>query len=269
MSKTKREPRARAGKTDPATLGNDAAGRPIPVPGSNAVPAPNEATPDASPEEAAQTARVSAVAAAILAVLEGDAALELDLAARKAAGQVATWARVVGQVAEVANDATLGTLKHRGALVADVLDRVKAAGMTAGAGPLKSRTSQYAADLSKAARAMKADKPIPAELWNGSRDAWNRATFWAEAGAKSKKGRKPAGKTAQAGGKPADKPGAETVGSAAVKAVKGKAGAKLDALLSEVVAQLHGDFLNEFIDAARELGQAILARQAQAGTGTK
>ena len=256
--------------TKPGTLGNDASGNPIPVPGANAVPAPNEVRGIPSVEDAAQTARVASVAAAILAVLEQDAALEVDLASRKAAGAESAWSGVMGQVASVATDATLGTLKHRGALVADVIDRVKAAGLTAGPGPLKARTSQYGADLSKVARALKADKDIPADLWKASRTKFNEATFWSDAGAKSTRGRKPAGKVNQTGGKPdaGKASSAESIGAAAVSSFKVKEADALSEVL-KLVDGLRGPFRKEWLDGAKELALAIAARQAQAGTGTK
>jgi hypothetical protein len=258
----KRETRAAARaaqKEEAANLGRAANGDVIPVPGAGAVPAPNIAQPDQKPEEAAQTALVSKVAAAILAALETDAALETELANRKAAGASTLWTLVQGQVRAVACDAALGTLKHRGALLADVLDRIKAAGMAAGAGPLKVRTSQYAADYGKAVRAMRKDKEVPEGLWTASRAAWNGDTFWTDAGAKSARGRK--GKT-PAVTPPAPATDAE-LGAALEKATKDKA---FSSLMS-IFAGLRGPFRAEFLKGATELASAILARQAQAQEG--
>jgi hypothetical protein len=253
-SKTKGNTRASSAKPN---LGKDASGQVIPVPGSNAVPAPNIVQPDGN-ANGEETARIAACAAAILAALERDAALELDLSARKAAGQAATWGAVLTEVASVALDETLGTLKHRGALVTDMLDRVKAAGLSAGPGPLKARTSQYAADLSKAARAMKADKTVPAELWTGSRSTWNEAPFWADVGAKSTRGRKAAGKPGKAGE-------TESVGAVAVAVNEADDVREL----IDALAPLRGDFRAEAIRECLNIARGIAARQHQASGGSR
>jgi hypothetical protein len=160
-----------------------------------------------------------------------------------------------------------------------VLSRYKDRAKLENEGKDAGRATNYATTLGKALRALKAGKTLPAELWDASRDEWNAGkgkdgkpdgrfyALFADTAAKS--GRKPGGKPAKPEAGEAEGEEAGSVGEEAVKAIRGAAGSKLDALLSEVVSQLRGDFLNEWLDQSRELGQAILARQAMAATGTR
>jgi hypothetical protein len=191
----------------------------------------------------------------MLAAVELEAGVIEAAENQKAEASGNAWAIV----RDTAHDA-LNEYGHEG--LALVLERFKDRAALQG-DKVKARSRQYAALLNRAATAAKADKAVPAKLWQASRTDWAEHAFWRDAGIMSNKGRKAAngtGKTAHTTGE-----GGESVGEAATAATKDK---ELSEVM-ELVAGLKGPFRKEWMKGAKELALAISSRQTQASGGSR